>query len=65
MSSFSPRGWLDSAVSACFGLLLAAVALYVAVGLIKAIWPLLLIILIVGGLLALGVALMRRRDRGW
>jgi hypothetical protein len=65
MAAPSPRGLLDGLVGACFGLLLAAIALYVAVGLIKAIWPLLLLILIVIGLLAAGIAALRHRDRGW
>jgi hypothetical protein len=60
----NPRGLLDGLVGACFGLLLAAIALYVAVGLIKAIWPILLVIGIIGGLGAAGIAALRRRDRG-
>jgi uncharacterized membrane protein len=65
MSSSNPRGWLDGVLGFCFSLLLAAVALYIAVGLIKAIWPILLALLIVGGLVAAGVALLRSRNRGW
>ena len=51
--------------SASFSLLLAAIAVYVAVQLIAAVWPVLLLILGVGTLLAAGSALLRRRDRGW
>jgi hypothetical protein len=65
MSSFNRRGWLDSLSSACFTFLLAAIATYVAVGLIKAVWPVLLLIVGVAGLIAAGMALLRHRDRGW
>jgi len=65
MPGSSPRGLLDGLVGACFTLLLAVIALSVAVSLLKAIWPILLVILLVGGLLALGLALLRSRDRGW
>jgi hypothetical protein len=65
MPGSSPRGLLDGLIGACFTLLLAAIALYVAVSLLKAIWPILLLILLVGGLLALGLMLRRSRNRGW
>jgi hypothetical protein len=57
---------MDGLVGLCFGLLLAAIAVHVAVRLIEAVWPALLLILAVVGLLTGGVALLRRhRDRGW
>ncbi len=65
MSSSNPCSWLDSLLGLCFGLLLAALAVYVAVRLIEAIWTVLLLILGIGGLLAAVAALLRRRDRGW
>jgi hypothetical protein len=65
MMSTGPRSLLDQLVGLCFGLLLAAIAVHVAVKLIEAVWPALLLILGVGLLLAAGVALLRQRDRGW
>lgn len=65
MYGSNPRGLMDGLVGLCFGLLLAAIAVHVAVGLIEAVWPVLMLILGVGLLLAAGVALLRRRDRGW
>jgi len=65
MPSSSPRGLLDSVVGLCFTLLLAAVALHVAVRLIEAVWPVLLLILAVIGLLALATWLLRNRGPGW
>lgn len=65
MRSSGPRSLLDDLFSLCFSLLLAATAVYVAVQLIAAVWPVLLLILGIGTLLAAGVALLRRRDRGW
>jgi hypothetical protein len=65
MSSSNPRSWLDGLFRMCFSLLLAAIAVHVAVKLIEAVWPMLLVILGVGGLLAGAVALVRRRDGGW
>jgi LPXTG-motif cell wall-anchored protein len=60
-----PRSLLDDLFGLCFGLLLAAIAVHVAVKLIEAVWPALLVIMGVGLLLAAGVVLLRRRDRGW
>lgn len=65
MYGSSPRGWLDGLFGLCFSLLLAAIAVHVAVRLIEAVWPVLLVILGIGTLLAAGLALLRRRDRGW
>jgi hypothetical protein len=65
MYGSNPRGLMDGLVGLCFGLLLAAIAVHVAVRLIEAVWPALVVILAVALLLAGGVALLRRRDRGW
>jgi len=65
MSSSNPRSWLDSLVGLCFGLLLAAIAVHVAVKLIEAVWAALVLIVGAGLLLTGAVALLRRRDRGW
>ena len=65
MSSSNPRSWLDGLVGLCFTLLLAAIAVHVAVRLLEAVWPALLLILGVGLLLVGAVTLLRRRDRGW
>lgn len=65
MSSSNPRSWLDGLLGLCLTLLLAAIAVHVAVRLIEAVWPALVLILGIGALLAAGVALLRRGDRGW
>ena len=65
MYGSNPRGLMDGLVGLCFGLLLAAIAVHVAVRLIEAVWPVLLLILAVGALLAGAVALLRRQDRDW
>jgi hypothetical protein len=65
MSNSDPRSWLDRAVGACFAVLVGAAAIYIAVRLIEAVWNALLVILLVGGLVALGVIALRTRSRGW
>lgn len=65
MYGSNPRGWLDGLFGLCFSLLLAAIAVHVAVRLIEAVWPALLVILGIGTLLATGLAVLRRRDRRW
>lgn len=57
--------WLDQLVGACFGLLAAAVALYLAVRLIEMVWVWLLLIGIgVAAIVGL-VAALRWRRQGW
>ena len=53
---YRPSSWLDQLVGACFGLLAAAVALYIAVRLIELVWVVLLLIGVV-------VAAVARRGR--
>ncbi|MDQ1745487.1 MAG: hypothetical protein QOE23_3826 [Pseudonocardiales bacterium] len=65
MRPTGPRSLLDSLFGLCFGLLLAAIAVHVAVRLIEAVWPMLLVMLGVGLLLVGGLLLLRHRDRGW
>lgn len=65
MRPSGPRSLLDQLVGLCFTLLLAAIAIHVAVQLIEAVWPALLVILGVGLLLVAGMEMLRRRDRGW
>jgi hypothetical protein len=59
--------WLDRIISACFGILLATIALYCAVALIKPILPTLIAIVgvvTVIGLLIGGIVVIRTwRDR--
>lgn len=64
MSTSDPRSWFDRLIGVCLGLLVGAVAVYVAVRLIEAVWTVLLVILGAGALLVLAVGLLRRRDRG-
>lgn len=65
MRPSGPRSLLDDLFGLCFSLLLAAIAVYVAVRLIVSVWPVLLLILGIGAFAASGLALLRRRDRGW
>lgn len=62
---YQPTSLLDRLVGGCFGLLAAALALYVAVHLIEAIW-LVLVGFGVGVVAVLGlVATLRRHRQGW
>jgi len=65
MSSYSRPSSLERLVGACLGLLVAAVAVYVAVRLIESVWPV-LVGLGVGmvGLAGL-VTVLRWRRQGW
>jgi hypothetical protein len=65
MRQAGPGSLLDQLLGLCFGLLLAAIAVHVAVRLIESVWPVLLLILAVIGLLGLGVWLIRSRGPGW
>ncbi len=62
---YQPSSWLDRFVGACFGLLAAAVALYVAARLIEMVWVVLLLICIVMAAVIGLVAVMRWRRQGW
>ena len=61
----NPRSWLDQVVGGCFSLLLGAVAIYLAVRLIEAVWLILLVILGVVGVLGITVAVLRGRRQRW
>lgn len=62
---YQPSSWLDRLVGACFSLLVGSAAVYIAVKLVLAVWTALLIIIGVGVFLALAVAALRQRNRGW
>ena len=65
MSSYDPRSWLDRLRATCLSLLFAAVALYMAVRLIRSVAAPLLVIGGVAALAGLAIVLLRRRNRGW
>jgi hypothetical protein len=65
MQSADPRSWLDKLVGGCVGVLLGATALYVAVRLIQSIAAVLLVILGVVAFVALVLAWLHSRNRGW
>lgn len=52
-------------VDLCVGLLLASMALYGAIAILRAIWIFLCILVAVGGLVALVWRLVATRYRGW
>lgn len=62
---YQPASLWDRLVGACFGLLAAALALYVAVRLIESIWLVLVGIGVGVGVVAGLVAAVRRRRQGW
>ena len=61
----SPSSWLDRLVGACLALLMGAIAVFVAVRLIEAVWQGLLAVLGALLLLSIGVAVVRAHLRGW
>jgi thiol:disulfide interchange protein len=62
---YQPSSWLDQLVGACAGLLVAAVAIYVAVRLIEAVLvPLLLITILVAVVIGF-ITIIRWRRQGW
>lgn len=63
--SYQPSSWLDRLVGLCFSLLLGALAIFVAVNLIQAVWTALLVILAVAGFVMVALAVLRARQRGW
>jgi hypothetical protein len=65
MPSADPRNWLDRLISLCLSLLVGAVAVFIAVKLIEAVWTALLVILGVSAFLAIAVCILRARKRGW
>lgn len=68
MSGDSPTGLAEAFKRACISTLLGVIAIYFAVSLIQSIWPTLVVILGVIGLIALvvgGVILYRRMRAGW
>jgi hypothetical protein len=65
MPNADPRSWFDKAIGICLGVLVGAVALYIAVHLVLAVADALLVILGVGTFIALAVMLLRYRRNGW
>jgi hypothetical protein len=62
---YQPSSWLDQLVGVCLSLLVGAAAVFIAVRLILAVWTALLVILGVAAFLAVTVAVLRQRIRGW
>lgn len=60
-----PSRWLDRLVGACFSVLLAALALYGAVWLLRAVWTWLVIGGAVVAIAGLTFLALRGRSRGW
>jgi hypothetical protein len=63
--NFRPASVLDQLVGACFSVLAAAVALYLAVRLIELVWVVLLLIGVVVAAIIGFVAALRWRRQGW
>lgn len=60
-----PQRWLDRLVAACINVLIGALALYGAVWLLRAIWPELVMVTVLGGCTAGLIGWLRRRQNGW
>lgn len=65
MSTSDPKSWGDQIVGFGMGCLIAAVALYCAVSVIEAIWPILVIIINVVAIVAAVIAIVRWRQSRW
>jgi uncharacterized membrane protein len=65
MSPSDPRPWIDRLVSVCLSVLVGAVAIYVAVRLVEAVWAVLLVIVGASAMIAASASLLRRRNRDW
>ncbi|WP_174186432.1 hypothetical protein [Nocardia barduliensis] len=68
MSGDSPTDLAESFKRACVAILLGVVAIYFAVALIESMWPTLVVILGVVGLIALvigGIVIYRKIRAGW
>lgn len=65
MSASDPKSWGDQIVGFGMGCLVAAVALYCAVSVIEAIWPILVIIIGVVALITAAIAIVRWRQNRW
>lgn len=62
MSGPEPTLWFKSVINSCFSLLLAVIALWFAVGIIKSIWPVLATIvglILIVWLIIIGIRLYR------
>lgn len=68
MSGDSPTGMAEAFKRACVAILIGVVAIYFAVSLIQSMWPTLVVILGVIGLIALvigGIVIYRKMRAGW
>ncbi|MHD0307260.1 hypothetical protein [Rhodococcus erythropolis] len=66
MTDSNPKSWFDRAISGCFSVLVAAIALYFAVALIEAIWPYLVATFAAGSAVAVTIRIIRaRRENRW
>lgn len=68
VSGDSPQGMAEAFKRACIAILLGVVAIYFAVSLIQSMWPTLVVILGVVGLIALvvgGIVIYRKMRAGW
>lgn len=66
--SDSPRSLIEKFKGACISILVAAIAIYCAVAVIKSIWPILLVIVgVVGfvGMVVGGIVVYRKIRSGW
>lgn len=66
MSARAPQSWGERVIGLCFSVLLGTIALYVAVCLLRTIWPFLVIALCIVGLMWCTVRWLRfRRENNW
>jgi len=65
MSGGDPTGLVDKVIRGCFSILLAAIALYFAVGLVESIWPTLLIVGGIAGGVWVGLVVYKTMREKW
>lgn len=56
---------LGRVIGACFSLLCAAIAIYVAIHLLIAVWPEIAVGVAVVGMVVMIASIFRARNRGW
>ncbi len=63
--SESPTGMVDSLKRACLGILVAAIAINLAVGVVQSVWPALLLIAGIAGIIWLSVVVYKAWRERW
>jgi hypothetical protein len=65
MNGTDPRSWPDKLMGFSLSFLMAAIAVYVGIGLIVSVWQILLVIIATISAVMFTIAVIRYRSRGW